>query len=208
MSHDFGVNQGLVEEMFLRWASNAASVPEPWQRYFDGLPQAEWPQLTSAGGVPAPFPTANGGLSAPSNGHGMPAQGSQGEPSISVYMPPDTEQLPFVERRSTPPSAEVLAANELQGRLTALINAYRVRGHLYADLDPLGLRSEPADHELFLERFGLADVDPETVFSTGDMAGPSTATLKEIVDRLSHTYTRSIGAEFTFLEDREARGWL
>ncbi|MEO0323702.1 MAG: hypothetical protein AAF447_12150, partial [Myxococcota bacterium] len=31
MSHDFGVNQGLVEEMFLRWASNAASVPEPWQ---------------------------------------------------------------------------------------------------------------------------------------------------------------------------------
>ncbi|MEO0326170.1 MAG: 2-oxoglutarate dehydrogenase E1 component, partial [Myxococcota bacterium] len=189
-------------------------------------PQAEWPQLTSAGGLPAPATLpgigANGsgaygsgaygsgayGSGANGSAHGAGGNGATGEPSLSVYMPPDTEQLPFVDRRSTPPSAEVLAANELQGRLTALINAYRVRGHLYADLDPLGLRSGPADHELFLERFGLAGVDPNTVFSTGDMAGPATATLQEIIDRLSRTYTRSVGAEFTFLEDREARDWL
>jgi 2-oxoglutarate dehydrogenase E1 component len=107
-----------------------------------------------------------------------------------------------------PPSQDVLVATELQGRLSALINAYRVRGHLYAELDPLGIKEHPESDELFLERYGLATVDPETIFSSGDMAGPPTATLQEILERLSETYTRSIGAEFTFLEDREARNWL
>jgi 2-oxoglutarate dehydrogenase complex dehydrogenase (E1) component-like enzyme len=46
---DFGVNQGLVEEMFLAWMSNPTAVEPAWREYFDRLPQADWPQLTSAG---------------------------------------------------------------------------------------------------------------------------------------------------------------
>ncbi|MAQ16857.1 MAG: 2-oxoglutarate dehydrogenase E1 component [Sandaracinus sp.] len=215
MGHDdFGVNQGLVEEKFLQWMANPASVDEAWRRYFDRLEPQEWPEMTSPGAIAAPaeavpgthlprppaLPKSNG-----SNGNGTPAE--------VFHLPPTAENLPFIDRRasdrrSLPPSQDVLDATELQGRLSALINAYRVRGHLFAELDPLGLKQQSEPDELFLERYGLATVDPDTVFSSGDMAGPATATLREILERLGETYTRSIGVEFTFLEDREARNWL
>ncbi len=212
---DFGVNQGLVEEMFLLWAANPASVDDVWRRYFDGLDPTEWPQLTSAGSIAAPPeavpPPSNGN----GNGHGMIPAGSTGAhvPSGLFKLPPTSENLPFVDRRSGDrrtsfaPSGEVMAATELQARLSALTNAYRVRGHLFANLDPLQ-RSPKEAKELFLERYGLDHVEPDTVFSTGDLAGPSQATLAEIIQRLNDTYTRSIGVEYTFLEDSEARGWL
>jgi len=111
-------------------------------------------------------------------------------------------------RTSFPPSSEVLAANELQARLSALINAYRVRGHLFADLDPLGLRKPPAQEEFVLKRYGLAHVDPDTIFSMGDFAGPPTGSLRSVIARLKDTYARTIGVEFTSLENQEARDWL
>ena len=221
MARDFGVNQGLVEEMFLRWAGNPQSVDVAWRRYFEGMDPTEWPQLTSAGGIPAPpehVPGGNGSNGQGGNGAGAYAPipsgvGGPAEPSGLFKLPPTAENLPFVERRtkpraSFPPSEEVMAATELQARVAALTNAYRVRGHLYADLDPLGLGDKPEPEELFLERYGLANVDMDTVFSAGDLAGPPTAPLRDIIDRLSDTYTRTIGVEFTFLEDREARTWL
>jgi 2-oxoglutarate dehydrogenase E1 component len=223
MAQDFGVNQGLVEEMFLRWAGNPSSVDDAWRRFFEGLEPSELPQLTSAGviaapiGVPVEKPVEakkpNGGNGA--HGTAIPASAPVPTELSGVYkLPPTAEDIPFVERRvegrttAFPPSAEVMTATELQARVAALVNAYRVRGHLYANLDPLGLSEQPDASELFLERYGLAHVDQDTLFSTGDLAGPPTATLREILERLSDTYTRSIGVEFTFLEDREARTWL
>ena len=213
MTGDFGVNQGLVEEMFIRWASSPGSVSEAWRAYFEGMDPADWPQLTSAGGIAAPpehVPPPNGDRRIP-----PPAPNGSGRMPSGVFkLPPTAENLPFVDRRDTDrrasfaPSAETLTATDLQARVAALTNAYRVRGHLYADLDPLGLKPKPDLRELFLGRYGLGDVDPSTVFSTGDLAGPPTATLAEIIDRLNETYTRTIGAEFTFLEDAEARHWL
>ena len=210
---DFGVNQGLVEEMFLLWAANPASVDDAWRRYFDGLDPSDWPQLTSAGSIAAP-PEA---VPPPSNGNGggmIPAGASAPRmPSGLFKLPPTSETVPFVDRRggerrtSFAPSGEVMAATQLQARLSALVNAYRVRGHLFANLDPLA-RSPKEAKELFLSRYGLDHVEPDTVFSSGDLAGPPQATLAEILERLNDTYTRSIGVEYTFLEDSEARSWL
>lgn len=211
MARDFGVNQGLVEEMFLRWVSNPSSVDEAWQRYFDNLDQVEWPQLTSAGSIAAPS-VSDGDGGHFGNGHSARREGlvDIGGPSGVYKLPPTAENLPsFIPgRASFPPTDEVLNANVLQGRVSALTNAYRVRGHLYANLDPLGIRKMPETGDLALERYGLDEVDPSTMFSTGDLAGPETASLKDIVKRLDDTYTQSVGAEFTFLEDREARTWL
>ncbi len=219
MTADFGVNQGLVEEQFLKWVDNPLAVAEAWRVYFESLTPTDWPQISSAGAIMAPV-TATGMLSPaplPSDGNGSP----MAEPSTStddhsardsVFLPPSAENtlaplLP-VERTSFPPSSEVLAANELQARLSALINAYRVRGHLYADLDPLGLHKGPPDDEFVLKRYGLAHVDPETIFATGNLAGPPTEPLRSVLERLKDTYARTIGVEFTFLENREARDWL
>ena len=76
MSGDFGVNQGLVEEQFIRWAENPASVDEAWRDYFDSLPPEQWPQLTSAGSIIAPLKTISGDYAQPTDDHdnGAPAR--------------------------------------------------------------------------------------------------------------------------------------
>ena len=220
MTADFGVNQGLVEEQFLKWVGNPLAVAEAWRTYFESLEPSDWPQISSAGTVLAPV-TTTGMLSPaplPSDGNGSTLApraadtDDEHRPRDSVFLPPSTETslAPLLpeERTSFPPSSEVLAANELQARLSALINAYRVRGHLYADLDPLGLQDGPPKDEFVLKRYGLAHVEPDTIFATGNLAGPATEPLWSVLERLKDTYARTIGVEFTSLENREARDWL
>jgi len=226
MSADFGVNQGLVEEQFLKWADNPLAVDEAWRSYFESLAPTDWPQISSAGTIMAPV-TATGLLSpAPStsDGNGAAAAVSPGVVELldvadeddgvrnSVLLPPTAEAtldpLILEGRTSFPPSAQVLAANELQARLSALINAYRVRGHLFANLDPLDLHRKPPEDELVLKRYGLAHVDPDTIFATGNMAGPANESLRSVLARLKDTYARTIGVEFTSLENQDARDWL
>ncbi len=218
MYADFGFNQALVEEYFLKYCSNPKSVPPAWRTFFEKLPPEQHPELTSAGnlraptwtGQPAPSPTPapNG-----NSGNGSSVAIKNEELSSTAILPLDSESIPFVERRTTPrvsliPSVDDLqTANLMQGRVSALVNAYRVRGHLFAELDPLNLHVQPPD-ELSLKRYGLDQVDPQAVFSTGDMAGPDVATLQDIVRRLKETYCRTIGVEFTSIEDSEQRRWL
>ncbi|MGD8316670.1 MAG: hypothetical protein PVH76_02935, partial [Myxococcales bacterium] len=204
MTVDFGVNQGLVEEQFLKWVDNPLAVDEAWRNYFEGLTPAEWPQISSAGTIMAPV-TATGlaspaAIPQPSDGNGAPRDSVFLPPTAETVLAPVVEEGFDSERTSFPPSSELLLANELQARLSALINAYRVRGHLFANLDPLGLNRTPPQDEFLLKRYGLAQVDPDTIFSTGDLAGPPTASLASIIARLKDTYARTIGVEYTFLE--------
>jgi len=207
---DFGVNQGLVEEMFLRWAANPSSVDDPWRRFFDGLPQNEWPQLTSAGSIAAPAVESvpNGRVELRPNG---PAATSLGGARGFSLLPSAESEQSFDRRRSqrpsVPPPGDTMATNELQAKLSGLVNAYRIRGHRFAELDPLGLQ-KPTGNDLSLERYGLAHLPLETMFATGDLAGPPHATLAEILERLQSTYSRHIGVEYSQLESREARDWL
>ena len=238
MSADFGVNQGLVEEQFLKWVDNPLAVDPAWREYFESLAPDDLPHISSAGTVLSPI-TAVGMLSPaprPSDGNGAPAPvGASASPAPapserhedeeptdtgvrdSVFLPPTAETplevvMPdnpaIASRASFPPSSELLAATQLQARLSALINAHRVRGHLFADLDPLGINRQTPGDDFVLERYGLAHVDPDTVFSTGDLPGPANQPLGTILERLKDTYSRTIGVEYTFLEKREARNWL
>ena len=99
-------------------------------------------------------------------------------------------------------------ATEQQNLVAQLVNAYRVRGHLYAKLDPL---ADPTDAKPELEpsNFGLSDVSPSATFFTAGMTGlPERATLAQIVAHLSETYCSSIGVEYTHIEEPEPRTWL
>jgi 2-oxoglutarate dehydrogenase E1 component len=101
-----------------------------------------------------------------------------------------------------------------QAGVSQLINAYRVRGHLLAQIDPLGLlmiEAPPAMIDFHLETFGLSDADLDSEFDTGDMRFPdgrTRATLREIVERMRATYCRSIGVEWRDIEEPELRNWL
>jgi 2-oxoglutarate dehydrogenase E1 component len=206
MELDFGVNQGFVEEQYLRYRDNPTAVDPSWRRFFEALErEGQAASLLAAQetaksvSVSASPPRANTPFEA-RNGNGK---------SSPVLLPPTAEFVPEAvpSAQVAALSADALLVSELQGRVSALVNAYRVRGHIYADLDPLN-RHPPVPSELSLATFGLDQVDPSTVFFTGDMAGPTTLPLKDIVARLRETYCRTIGVEFTFMETPEERHWL
>lgn len=96
---------------------------------------------------------------------------------------------------------------QLQDRTDQLIRAYRVRGHMIAQLDPLG-RRRPRPKELNLEFYGLSGDDFLKNCSTISVGGSDVCTLKEIHERLENTYCRFIGVQFMHIDDLPIRDWL
>jgi len=95
-----------------------------------------------------------------------------------------------------------------QAGVLRLINAYRVRGHQKAKLDPLGLVKRPDPYDLTLEFHDLSESDLGTSFHTGSLPVDDHLPLKEIVDLCERTYCRTIGYEFMHITDTEQRRWL
>ncbi|MGC6491803.1 MAG: 2-oxoglutarate dehydrogenase E1 component [Myxococcota bacterium] len=96
-----------------------------------------------------------------------------------------------------------------QAGVAALINAYRVRGHIEADIDPLGRREHVPHPELSLQFFGLSDADLETTFSTGTLRGlGEKATLRDIYAHLRAVYCGTVGAEFMNIDDIDQKRWV
>ncbi|HET7745777.1 MAG TPA: multifunctional oxoglutarate decarboxylase/oxoglutarate dehydrogenase thiamine pyrophosphate-binding subunit/dihydrolipoyllysine-residue succinyltransferase subunit, partial [Vicinamibacteria bacterium] len=96
---------------------------------------------------------------------------------------------------------------EKQARVLQLINAYRVRGHLVADLDPLDSTRTP-HKDLDPATYGLTIWDLDREFITNGLAGTERLTLREILEVLRETYCANVGAEYMFIADRERKAWL
>lgn len=92
-------------------------------------------------------------------------------------------------------------------RTVELIHAYRSRGHLAADTDPLAyrIRRHP---DLELGRYGLTVWDLDRTFPTGGFGGTSQMMLRDLLQRLRDTYTRSIGIEYMHIQDPAQRLWV
>ncbi len=95
----------------------------------------------------------------------------------------------------------------LQDRVDQLVRAYRVRGHMVADIDPLGMKRPPLP-ELDIEHYGFTPADLERRFSTDTIRGPDVLPLKRIIERLRNTYCRSIGVQYMHMDDLSVRQWL
>ncbi len=96
---------------------------------------------------------------------------------------------------------------EKQGRVLQLINLYRVRGHLIADLDPIGAQT-PYHPELDPATYKLTLWDLDREFITGGFSGLKTATLREILDILQKTYCEKIGVEYMHIQNPAEKIWL
>jgi 2-oxoglutarate dehydrogenase E1 component len=93
-------------------------------------------------------------------------------------------------------------------RAVMLIRAYRIRGHLIADLDPLSLEDKPLHPELDPKSYGFGDVDWDRPIFIDHVLGLETATLSEIIDRLRKTYCGTIGVEFMHIQDPAQKAWI
>jgi multifunctional 2-oxoglutarate metabolism enzyme len=95
-----------------------------------------------------------------------------------------------------------------QARVMELINAYRVRGHLMADVDPLHAMPLLYHPELDIETYGLTIWDLDRIFITGGLGGTQTATLREILDILQRAYCGKVGTEYRHIQSKEEKLWL
>ena len=92
-------------------------------------------------------------------------------------------------------------------RVQELINSFRVRGHLMADIDPLEYRQR-SHPDLELENHGLTFWDLDREFVTGGFGGRRTMLLREILGVLRDSYCRTIGIEYMHIQDPEQRAWF
>ena len=97
-------------------------------------------------------------------------------------------------------------------RVMQLIEAYRSRGHLIADTNPLPWVQPgmpvPDHRDLEIETHGLTLWDLDRTFHVGGFGGKETMTLREVLNRLRAAYTLKIGSEYTHILDRDERTWL
>jgi len=95
-----------------------------------------------------------------------------------------------------------------QANVLRLVTAYRSRGHLAANLDPLGLAAKQPAPDLELAFHGLTDADLNTEFNTAAQVGSRRLKLKDLLALLKATYASTIGAEFMHISDAEQRRWV
>lgn len=126
-----------------------------------------------------------------SNGKAIPAHAGSGRESTAATSEMD----------------EALWLSRIQDRVNNLVREYRVRGHLVANLDPLGLY-RPDTPELSPEVYGLSQEDLRRPFHSAAVENVIGGTLDAILTRLRNTYCRSIGAQFMHINRRSIRDWL
>ncbi|MDY6941964.1 MAG: 2-oxoglutarate dehydrogenase E1 component [Pseudomonadota bacterium] len=99
-------------------------------------------------------------------------------------------------------------AAERQAAVLRLINAYRVRGHQAAKLDPLGLAHGPEIPDLDPNFHGLGAGDMDSVFNTGSLFAADRLPLREILDIVRTVYTGTIGSEYMHITDTNQKRWI
>ena len=105
--------------------------------------------------------------------------------------------------------ADVLRATRDSVRAIMMIRAYRMRGHLHADLDPLGLAKPLEDYnELSPEAYGFTAADYDRRIFIDHVLGLEYATIREMLELLKRTYCSTLGVEFMHISDPKEKAWI
>jgi len=93
-------------------------------------------------------------------------------------------------------------------RAIMIIRAHRIRGHLVADLDPLGLRDEAIHPELDPKSYGFTEEDLDRPIFIDNVLGLQIASMREIIDLVRRTYCGTFALQYMHISDPEQSGWL
>lgn len=130
--------------------------------------------------------------------------------ALDAGLPDLAKAAPAVARAAPAQAATSGTATEAARdsiRAVMLIRTYRVRGHLAAHLDPLGLADRPLPADLTPEFHGLEDLD-RIVYLGGTFGGIETISVRELVDLLQRNYCGNVGLEYMHINDVEERRFL
>ncbi|MFP5331235.1 MAG: multifunctional oxoglutarate decarboxylase/oxoglutarate dehydrogenase thiamine pyrophosphate-binding subunit/dihydrolipoyllysine-residue succinyltransferase subunit [Acidimicrobiia bacterium] len=98
--------------------------------------------------------------------------------------------------------------SEKQAKVFQMINAYRVRGHLIADLDPLRQKKPSLYKELDPLHYGLTIWDLDREFATGGIGGKPVMQLGQILSVLRNAYCRTVGIEYMHMQETDQKRWI
>ncbi|MCC7427962.1 MAG: 2-oxoglutarate dehydrogenase E1 component [Alphaproteobacteria bacterium] len=203
-----GGNAAFIAEIYAKWVDNPAAIDPSWAEVFAALNEdarAVLKDLEGATWRPRKAGIVNGEAEAAApvaaREKGAQERGAQ-----------ERGARPAAPARAGAPAAlsaeQVRAATVDSIRALMLIRAYRVRGHLEADLDPLGL-NPPAPHpELDPRSYGFSDADLDRPIFIDGVLGFETATLRQILAVLRATYCGKIGVEFMHIQDPDQKAWI
>jgi len=193
-----GANADYIAHLYGQYLMNPTAVDGSWRTFFDSLADNEVAilrEMHGASWTPAEnrhdqngfAKVANGPRSVPVEVISTPAQPTSPSPATTADI-----------RRATLDSVQALM----------LIRAYRARGHLLSNLDPLGLKEPHSLSELEPSHYGFSDSDYDRPIFLNGVLGHEYATLRDILSILRETYCGSIGVEFLHLVDPKEKSWI
>jgi 2-oxoglutarate dehydrogenase E1 component len=112
------------------------------------------------------------------------------------------------QNRALVPGGDPYEQTAKEAGVIELINSYRVRGHLIADIDPLHAMPVLYHPELDIETYGLTIWDLDREFITGGLAGTKVAPLRQILDILQRAYCGKVGIEYRHIQSKEEKFWI
>ena len=181
-----GANATFIAEMHQAWSQNPASVDAEWADYFTSLGALTdiEEQRPSWGKSPSQVIGAHD----PDASIKAVAKGIAGNRDLLA--------------------GDVRSATLDSLRAIMLIRAYRIRGHLLANLDPLGLQEKEIHPELDPATYGFEAGDYDRPIFINYVLGLEIATLNEILAILRETYCSTIGVEFMHIQDPAQKAWI
>jgi 2-oxoglutarate dehydrogenase E1 component len=199
----YGGNANYIEQLYSRYKTDPASVDETWKSFFSKLDDAEGVAQQNAEGPSwgrTDWPqSANGELVSA-------LDGNWGEIAIKTEKAVSKK----AEALGVPKSsvADVLQATRDSIRAIMMIRAYRMRGHLHADLDPLKMKADEPAPELDPKSYGFTEADYGRKIFIDNYLGLEYATIPEMLAILKRTYCGTLGIEFMHISDPEAKQWI
>src|ERR1700733_1325798 len=198
----YGGNANYIDELYARYETDPQAVDGQWRSFFeslkdDGKDVAENAQGASWQRADWP-PLPRGDLVAALDGDWDETGKAVGE-KLQVKA-----QAKGVELTA----GHVQQAPRDSVRALMLIRAYRMRGHLHANLDPLGLEPRRDPEELDPRSYGFADTDFDRPIFLDHVLGLEFGPLRQMLSILQRTYCQTLGIEFMHISDPQQKGWI
>ncbi|MGL4526564.1 MAG: thiamine pyrophosphate-dependent enzyme, partial [Aestuariivirga sp.] len=201
-----GANADYIDQLYARYASDPAAVDESWRVFFASLGETEVEAKRAAEGpswARSDWPVGpTDDLTAAMTGEWpvMPAkEGKAAGAKIAAKAAEVGVQL----------SDEQIKRAVLDSiRAIMIIRAYRIRGHLVADLDPLGMRDATPHPELDPKSYGFTDADMDRPIFIDNVLGLQHASMRQILDIVKRTYCGTFALQYMHISDPEQAAWL
>ena len=174
-----GSNAQFIAQLYAKWISAPNSVDPDFAALFAALDDEAKSVLTDA-------------------------TGASWAPRLPAFEPPAASTGQSAPAASTETRASTLDSI----RALMLIRAYRVRGHLEAQLDPLNLKQARHHAELDPATYGFTEKDMDRPIFIDGVLGRDTATIREILAILRASYCGLIGVEFMHIQDPAQKAWV